>query len=79
MSVWNDIGKDEHDGEGWCITLEFKKFNLIAAYVPNAGEGLKWLEYWTKEWDPDFLKYMKDLEESTGKPVILCGDLNVAH
>ena len=79
ISVQNDIGIDEHDGEGRTITLEFEKFNLVAAYVPNAGEGLKRLEYWTKQWDPDFLKYLKDLEKRTGKPVILTGDLNVAH
>ena len=59
--------------------MEFQKFNLVATYVPNAGEGLKRLEYRTKQWDPDFLKYLKDLEKSTGKPVILTGDLNVAH
>ena len=79
LSVQNDIGIDEHDGEGRTITMEFEKFNLVAVYVPNAGEGLKWLEYWTKQWDPDFLKYLKDLEKRTGKPVILTGDLNVAH
>jgi len=50
---------------------------LVAVYVPNSGEGLKRLDYRTKEWDKDFERYLKELD--TKKPVILTGDLNVAH
>ena len=59
------------------MTAEFRDFYLVAAYVPNAGEGLKRLDYRTKEWDRDFIRYLKALERR--KPVILSGDLNVAH
>ena len=72
-----DIQIAKHDGEGRVLTAEFKDFYLVCVYVPNAGEGLKRLEYRTKEWDRDFLRYLKALEER--KPVILTGDLNVAH
>jgi len=58
------------------ITAEFEEFYLVTAYVPNAGRGLVRLKY-RQEWDVDFRKYLKDLDEK--KPVILCGDLNVAH
>ena len=57
--------------------MEFNKFYLVAVYVPNAGEGLKRLDYRIDEWDKDFQKYLIDLNKK--KPVILCGDLNVAH
>jgi len=59
--------------------MEFKKFVLVATYVPNAGEGLRRLDYRISEWDADFHAYLKQLESNTGKPVILTGDLNVAH
>ena len=59
--------------------MEFKRFILVAAYVPNAGEGLKRLSYRIDEWDADFHAYLEHLEEQTGKPVVLTGDLNVAH
>jgi len=62
LRVLNDIGLPKHDGEGRTITLEYSKFVLVACYVPNAGQGLKRLEYWTKEWDPDFQNYLKNLE-----------------
>ena len=52
---------------------------LVAAYVPNAGEGLKRLSYRIEQWDADFHAYLKRLEKEKGKPVILAGDLNVAH
>ena len=52
----------KHDGEGRTLTLEYKKFVLVACYVPNAGQGLKRLDYRTKEWDPDFSNYLKCLE-----------------
>lgn len=54
LKVMYDIGVAKHDGEGRTLTLEYKSFVLVACYVPNAGEGLKRLEYRTKEWDPDF-------------------------
>lgn len=61
-------------------TAEFDSFILVATYVPNAGvDGLKRLDYRVKEWDLDFQKYLKDLEVNSNKPVVLCGDLNVAH
>jgi exodeoxyribonuclease III len=59
--------------------MEFKNFVLVVAYVPNAGEGLKRLQYRITKWDVDFHTYLKQLETERGKPVILTGDLNVAH
>lgn len=64
-----------HDQEGRSITLEFENFYLVATYVPNAGEGLKRLDYRINQWDKDFQTYLLSLP----KPVILTGDLNVAH
>lgn len=77
ISVRNGIGSPEHDNEGRCITAEFSDFYFVTAYVPNASSGLKRLDYRTEEWDVAFLAYLKDLEQH--KPVVLCGDLNVAH
>ena len=79
MDVQYDLGISKHDGEGRTITCEFNNFFLITCYVPNAGvQGLDRLDYRVNEWDSDFHKYIENLE-SKGKPVILCGDLNVAH
>ena len=78
ISVKFDFGS-KHIDEGRSITMEFKQFVLVATYVPNAGEGLKRLDYRIDEWDADFHAYLKQLESDTGKPVILAGDLNVAH
>lgn len=75
-SVNYGMGIEKHDKEGRIITLEFEKFYLITVYVPNSGRGLVRLSY-RKGWDKDFLKYLKNLEKT--KPVIVCGDLNVAH
>lgn len=75
--VTNDLGKPKHDKEGRVITAEFKDFFLVNVYVPNSKRGLERLPYRTKEWDVDFLKYLKKLEKK--KPVVFCGDLNVAH
>ena len=75
-SVTYGMGMEEHDKEGRIITLEFEKFHLVTVYVPNSGRGLVRLDY-RKGWDKDFLKYLKGLEKT--KPVIVCGDLNVAH
>ena len=67
----------KHDNEGRVITLEFENFYLIACYTPNAGEGLKRLDYRIDEWDKDFFDFIKKLNEK--KDIILCGDLNVAY
>jgi exodeoxyribonuclease-3 len=71
-----DIGMEKHDQEGRVITLEFEKFFLVNVYVPNSGQELKRLDY-RKEWDEEFLNYIKGLDLK--KPVVLIGDLNVAH
>lgn len=63
--------------EGRVLTAEFEKFYLISVYTPNSKPDLSRLEFREKIWDPEFLKYIKDLEKK--KPVIFCGDLNVAH
>lgn len=76
LSVSYGMGKEKHDQEGRVITLEFDNFCLVNVYVPNSGRGLPRLEY-RKTWDKDFLDYLKKLEEK--KPVIACGDFNVAH
>ena len=76
LSVAYGIGVDEHDHEGRVITLEMENFYLITVYVPNSQDELKRLSY-RMTWEDDFLAYLKKLEEK--KPVIVCGDLNVAH
>ena len=76
LSVAYGIGVDEHDHEGRVITLEMENFYLITVYVPNSQDGLKRLDY-RMAWEDDFLAYLKKLEEK--KPVVVCGDLNVAH
>jgi exodeoxyribonuclease-3 len=76
LSVTYGIGIDEHDHEGRVITLEMPGFYLVTAYVPNSQDGLKRLDY-RMRWDDDFRAYLKGLDEK--KPVIVCGDLNVAH
>ncbi len=76
LSVHYGLGIEQHDHEGRVITLEFPEYYLITVYVPNSQEELKRLDY-RMTWEDDFLAYVKKLEES--KPVIFCGDLNVAH
>ena len=76
LSVRYGIGVEEHDHEGRVITLEYPKYYLVTVYVPNSGDGLKRLDY-RMTFEDAFLKYLKDLEKD--KPVIYCGDLNVAH
>lgn len=71
-----DIGLDNHDQEGRVLAAEYENFYLVNVYVPNSGAALVRLDY-RKQWDIDFLSFLKALEEK--KPVILCGDLNVAH
>jgi exodeoxyribonuclease-3 len=70
------IGAGEHDGEGRVLTAEFGEFFLVNVYVPNSKRGLERLPY-RQEWDVAFLKYLQKLQRS--KPVVFCGDLNVAH
>ena len=67
----------KHDSEGRVITLEFENYFLINVYTPNSKRELTRLDYRYNEWDPDFLAYLRSLEEQ--KPIIFCGDLNVAH
>ncbi|NND34535.1 MAG: exodeoxyribonuclease III, partial [Saprospiraceae bacterium] len=76
VKITPDMQMPEHDNEGRILTATFKDYHLVTAYVPNAGRGLVRLEY-RKKWDVDLLKFLKKLESD--KPVILCGDLNVAH
>ena len=76
LSVAYGIGIEEHDQEGRVITLEFDDFYFITVYTPNSQNELARLPYRMK-WEEDFLAYLKKLEEK--KPVIFCGDLNVAH
>jgi exodeoxyribonuclease III len=71
------IGSSAHDGEGRVLTTEFDDFYLVNVYQPNSQRGLTRLEYRVKEWDPAFLAFLKKLEKK--KPVVFCGDLNVAH
>lgn len=76
ISVHYGIGVDEHDHEGRVITLEMQDFFLVTCYTPNSQDGLRRLDY-RMAWEDDFLKYVKTLDAR--KPVIICGDLNVAH
>ena len=76
LSVTYGIGIDEHDHEGRVITAEYDGFYLVNVYVPNSQNELKRLDY-RMSWEDDFLAYLKKLEEK--KPVIACGDFNVAH
>ena len=76
LSVRYGIGVDLHDTEGRVITLEYPAFYFITCYTPNSQSELKRLSY-RMQWEDDFLSYLKALEKE--KPVILCGDLNVAH
>lgn len=76
LNIINDMGIEEHDQEGRVIALEFEEYYLVTVYTPNSKRELLRLDY-RKIWDKDFLTYMKKLEKV--KPVIFCGDLNVAH
>ena len=71
-----DMGIDKHDQEGRVIAAEFPDFILVTVYNPNSGSELKRLTY-RQNWDADFLSYLKELEKK--KPLLICGDLNVAH
>lgn len=76
LAVTYGIGIDEHDHEGRVITLEMDTFFLVCVYTPNAQDGLRRLDY-RMQWEDDFRAYIMSLD--TRKPVIVCGDLNVAH
>ena len=76
MSVAYGIGIEEHDQEGRVITLEFAEFYLVTVYTPNSQSELARLDY-RMQWEDAFLSYLKGLEEK--KPIVFCGDLNVAH
>lgn len=76
LSVSYGIGIEEHDKEGRVITLEYDNFYLVTCYTPNSQNELKRLPY-RMQWEDDFREYLKTLD--TKKPVVLCGDLNVAH
>lgn len=76
LSVSYGLGIDEHDHEGRVITLEMEQFYLVTVYTPNSQDGLKRLDY-RMTWDDDFRNYLQELDRK--KPVLVCGDLNVAH
>jgi exodeoxyribonuclease-3 len=76
LSIRNDIGVEAHDQEGRVIAMELDSCFLVTVYTPNSGNELRRLDY-RQQWDADFLAYVKTLEQE--KPVVLCGDLNVAH
>ena len=76
LSVQYGMGIDEHDHEGRLITLEFADFFLVTCYTPNSQDGLRRLEY-RMRWEDDFRSYLQKLDKQ--KPVVVCGDLNVAH
>lgn len=76
LSVNYNIGIEEHDREGRCITLEYEDFYLVCVYTPNAQDELKRLDY-RMRWEDDFREYLKELDKK--KSVIACGDMNVAH
>ena len=76
LNVTRGIGIDEHDHEGRVVTMEMQEFFLVCCYTPNSQDGLRRLDYRMK-WEDDFRNYLKRLDAV--KPVVLCGDLNVAH
>lgn len=76
LRVTYGLGIDEHDHEGRVITLEMPDFYLVTCYTPNSQDGLRRLDY-RMQWEDDFRQYLMKLDQQ--KPVILCGDLNVAH
>lgn len=76
LNVFYGINREKHDKEGRVITLEFEKFYMVTVYTPNSQNELARLPY-RMEWEDDFRTYLKELEEK--KPVVVCGDMNVAH
>ncbi len=78
LGVTNGLGEPEHDREGRVMTAEFAGFILVNVYQPNSQRGLTRLDYRVREWDGAFLAYLRKLGKK-GKPIVFCGDLNVAH
>jgi len=78
VGVSYGVGADEYDKEGRVILLEYERFNLVNAYAPNSQDMLQRLPY-RMEWEDCFRTWLKNIETKSGKPVVLCGDLNVAH
>ena len=76
MSVRYNLGIPEHDTEGRTVTLEYEEFYLVCVYTPNSQDGLRRLDY-RMSWEDDFRRYLCELDKL--KPVIVCGDMNVAH
>lgn len=76
LSVSYNLGIDIHDTEGRCITLEYPEFYLVCVYTPNAQDGLRRIDY-RMDWEDAFRNHLQELDSK--KPVIICGDLNVAH
>ena len=76
LSVSYNLGIPEHDSEGRVITLEYEDFYLVCVYTPNSQDGLRRLDY-RMSWEDDFRDYLCELDKS--KPVVVCGDMNVAH
>lgn len=76
LNVFSHVGIEEHDQEGRVLTAEFDNYFLVTVYVPNSKRDLSRLDY-RKQWDADLLGFLKDLEKK--KPVVVCGDFNVAH
>lgn len=77
LAVTNGLGNPTHDTEGRVITAEFKDFFLVNVYTPNSQRALTRLSYRTREWTPAFITFLSALEKQ--KPVLFCGDMNVAH
>lgn len=77
IRTWNGLGIERHDNEGRVISVEFEEFYLVNVYTPNAQNKLARLSYRTEDWDVCFKDHLVNLEQS--KPVVVCGDLNVAH
>ncbi|MBQ3957906.1 MAG: exodeoxyribonuclease III, partial [Bacteroidaceae bacterium] len=76
LNVTLGMGVEEHDHEGRVLTLEMERFFLVCVYTPNSQDGLRRLEY-RMQWEDDFRAFLKNLDAR--KPVIVCGDMNVAH
>lgn len=77
LAVFPGMGIADHDTEGRVLTAEFADLFVVTVYTPNVQRELTRLEYRDRRWDPDFLKFLKNLEKT--KPVVFCGDLNVSH
>lgn len=77
LAVFPGLGLGDHDGEGRVLTAEFEDLFVVTVYTPNAQRELTRLDYRCRQWDPEFLRFVKRLEKY--KPVVFCGDLNVSH